>query len=67
MKTQRAFRRDAYLGVRMPDDDKRRLVELARRKRRDTSSLALEFLADGIKKTEIELEQETTAPARMRT
>lgn len=58
MKKPRAFRRDAYLGIRLPDDDKRRLTEAARKKRRDTSSLALEFIVDGVKRMEAELQRQ---------
>jgi predicted transcriptional regulator len=56
MRKPRAFKRDAYLGIRMPDEDKRRLVELARKKRRDASNLALEFIGDGLVRLERELQ-----------
>lgn len=55
MKKPRAFKRDAYLGIRLPDDDKRRLTEGARKKRRDVSNLALEFIVDGINRLEREM------------
>jgi hypothetical protein len=54
MKKPRAFKRDAYLGIRMPDEDKRRLAEGARKKRRDVSNLALEFIVDGLNRMENE-------------
>lgn len=57
MKKPRAFKRDAYLGIRLPDEDKRRLVEIARKKRRDVSNIGLEFIVDGINRSEKELTQ----------
>jgi predicted transcriptional regulator len=58
MKKIRAFKRDAYIGIRLPDDDKRRLTEAARKKRRDTSNLALEFIVEGVRKVEAELQKQ---------
>lgn len=55
MKRPRAFKRDAYIGIRLPDDDKQRLKEISRKKRRDASSFALEFIVEGIRKIETEL------------
>lgn len=54
VKRPRAFKRDGYLGIRMPGEDKDRLRELARKLRRDTSSVALE----GICKHMVRLESE---------
>lgn len=59
MKKPRAFKRDAHLGIRMPDEDKRRLLEICRKKRRDASSFALEFIVEGIRKVEGELRSQT--------
>lgn len=52
---QRTFRRDAYFGFRLPSEDKARLNEVARKKRRDASSLALEWVSRGLEETEREL------------
>ncbi|HSZ58646.1 MAG TPA: hypothetical protein VK797_23460 [Tepidisphaeraceae bacterium] len=38
----------------MPEDDKKRLFEVSRRKRRDASSHALEFIMDGVSRLERE-------------
>jgi hypothetical protein len=54
-KRQRAFARDAYFGFRLPSDDKSRIFELGRRKRRDPSSLVIEWVTDGMRKAEREL------------
>lgn len=59
MKQTRAFKRDACLGIRMPDDDKRRLFEIARKRRRDASSFALEFIVAGTRKVEAELQNQS--------
>lgn len=50
--SNRVFRRDAFLGVRLPGQDKERLLRVAERKRRDLSSLALEFLLEGLSRME---------------
>ena len=54
MKNKRAFSRDEALGLRLPADDKARLTEVARRSRRDMSSLALEWIAKGLDAAERE-------------
>jgi predicted DNA-binding protein len=58
MKKARTFRRDAFLGIRMPEDDKKRLFEISRRRRRDASSYALEFIMLGVAKTEVEIQKQ---------
>lgn len=58
MKKARTFRRDAFLGIRMPEDDKKRLFEISRRRRRDASSYALEFIMQGVAKTEQEIQRQ---------
>jgi predicted transcriptional regulator len=55
MKRPRAFKRDAYFGFRLPDEEKRRLFEVGRKIRRDPSSLMLEFAIDGLAKVEQKL------------
>lgn len=55
MNKGRAFKRDAYFGFRLPDEDKRRLFEIGRKVRRDPSSLALEFLVTGMTQVETKL------------
>ena len=52
IKRPRPFQRDAYLGLRIPSDDRRRLVALCAARRRDMSSLALEFIVKGILQAE---------------
>lgn len=61
MNKARAFKRDAYLGLRMPDEDKRRLTEICRKRRRDVSSFALEFIVKGIAQVEAELQKQGVA------
>lgn len=61
MKKPRAFKRDDYLGIRMPNTEKRRLEELARRKFRDTSNLGLEYLIEGINRDERAQKQEANS------
>jgi hypothetical protein len=51
----RAFRRDDFLSIRLPGEAKDRLKELARQKLRDTSNLALEYIAEGLRRDEAEL------------
>jgi predicted transcriptional regulator len=58
MRNKRAFVRNAFLGVRMSDEQKARLREIARKKQRDVSNLALEYITSGIVKTERELTRE---------
>jgi hypothetical protein len=48
MSRPRAFSRGEYLSIRIPEDDKTRLREQARKAKRDTSNLALEFLTLGM-------------------
>ncbi len=48
----------------MPEDDKRRLLEICRRRRRDASSYALEFIADGIARVEREIAQAVASPTQ---
>ena len=55
MKKPRAFKRDAYFGFRLPDEEKRRLFEVGRKIRRDPSSLMLEFTIEGLAKVETRL------------
>ena len=60
MKTatgSRAFKRDAYFGFRLPDEEKRRLFEVGRRMRRDPSSLMLEFAIHGLQRLESQMVQ----------
>lgn len=52
----RAFARDASIGFRLPGDDRARLWELARKKVRDPSCLIREWVREGLKKAERELE-----------
>lgn len=52
MRKRRAFARDEYLGIRMPREDKSRLTQLACRRRRDTSNLALELICAGMDQLE---------------
>lgn len=52
---KRTFRRDAYLGVRLSEEKKDRLFILAKKKERDASNLALEFISDGLDRVEKEL------------
>lgn len=54
VKKPRAFKRDAYLGFRLPSDDKARLTEMGRRKRRDPSSLVLEAVTEFLARAERE-------------
>jgi hypothetical protein len=58
MKRPRAFKRDAYFGFRLPDEEKRRLFEAGRKVRRDPSSLMLEFTIEGLAKTEARIRQQ---------
>lgn len=55
MKRPRAFKRDAYFGFRLPDEEKRRLFEVGRKVRRDPSSLMLEFTINGLAQAEQKL------------
>jgi hypothetical protein len=43
-KRPRAFKRDDSLTMRIPEEDKNRLKQVARVRRRDLSSLALEYI-----------------------
>ena len=58
----RVFDRDAYIGLRCPSECRRRLEEVARRKTRDLSSMALEYIQRGIAESEQELQ---TTPSRL--
>lgn len=51
----RAFSRAAYVGFRLPEDDKKRLWEVARKKVRDPSSFLVEWTREGIARLEQEL------------
>lgn len=59
VQRRRVFRRDSYIGFRCPTEYKLRLEELARKRVRDLSSLALEFIGSGLAKAE--QEQQKTA------
>lgn len=61
MKRARAFKRDAYFGFRLPDEEKRRLFEVGRKIRRDPSSLMLEFTINGL--AQVEQKLRTQQPA----
>jgi predicted DNA-binding protein len=64
-KHERAFRRDDHLSIRLPVEDNERLVRLAEKKRRDTSNLALEFIAEGMRVCEQQLRgSDHYAPSR---
>lgn len=58
MRKPRAFRRDAYFGFRLPDEEKRRLFEAGRKMRRDPSSLMLEFTLNGLAQLESRIRQQ---------
>ncbi len=47
-KRPRAFRRDDALSIRLPGEDKDRLTRMAAQRRRDRSSLALEYICKGL-------------------
>jgi hypothetical protein len=51
----RAFSRDAYVGFRLPADQKARLWEVARKTTRDPSCYLREWIRDGLTRTEREL------------
>jgi predicted DNA-binding protein len=54
MTQRKIFDRDEQIGFRCPRDMKARLAELARKRTRDMSSLALEFVKEGIERVERE-------------
>lgn len=62
-KRERAFKRDDALSIRLPEDDKNRLRQLARIKRRDTSNLALEFICAGMQGMEAQMKRQAQANA----
>lgn len=59
-RPQRAFRRDEALSIRLPSEDKDRLRRLAESRRRDTSSLALEFINAGVAMLESQARKQMT-------
>jgi hypothetical protein len=54
-KRKRAFARDGFIGFRVPEEDKQRLFEVGRKKRRDPSSLLLEWMTENVARAEREL------------
>lgn len=57
----RAFRRDGAISIRVSQQDKMELRRLAGIKRRDTSSLAYEFIMDGVAAMNAHMNAQTPA------
>jgi hypothetical protein len=62
-KVRRVLRKDDYLGIRLPGEDKARLEATARRVKRDPSNLGWYLIVRGL--DEIEREFTKTQPAAM--
>lgn len=60
MRKPRPFKRDAYVGIRMPDHQKQRLLQLSRTKLRDASNLGLTYIVEGMDRDERELMKQAT-------
>jgi 16S rRNA C1402 N4-methylase RsmH len=63
MSRGRLFKKDQYLGIRMPSDDKARLRDLALKVRRDPSDLAWVLICQGMER----LSQQMAAPSPQET
>lgn len=59
-----SFRRDGFIGFRCPVDFEEKLKTLAQRKLRDASSLAIEFMAEGMERMERDLQQKQLTAAK---
>ena len=53
-QSHRAFDRSAYIGTRLPQNDKRKVEVIAAKRRRDVSSLVIEWIHLGIEQDERE-------------
>ena len=50
MRKRRLFKKNEYLGLRLPTADKDKLEEVARREKRNPSDLAWVLICDGLER-----------------